>query len=163
MLPICPSEALCMCLHPVPCPSLCPGKLTTLDYLFRFPCLLTSGWVQFTFTSHQQQMQGRERQEARVLFPLCPVTEGHLCPCTENPRQQPSPIATDSFPRPFRPRGGNYSVSLFLFFPLTLSTSVNIPFIKLFSIPWLGGVIFFLLGPWLMHKHSILSTTPWGR
>lgn len=160
---MCPSEALCMCLHPVPCPSVCPGKLTALDYLFRFPCLWTSGWVQFTFTSHQQQMWGRETEEARALFPLCPVIVGQLCPCTENPSQQPSPLATDCSPGPFRPRGGNSSVSLSLTFPLTLPTSANIPFIQLFPIPWLGRAIFFLLGPWLMHTHSILSTTPRGR
>lgn len=93
-----------MHLHPVLCPSLCPGRLTALDYIFRLAWLLTSRWVQLIYTSHWQQRGEREKNEVRVLFILCPVTKCCLCPCIDNPSQRPSPIATDFSPNPFRPR-----------------------------------------------------------
>lgn len=120
--------------------SLCPGRPTTQDYNFRLPCSLTLGWVQLTSTSHWKQMGRWEKNEARVLFPLCPVTEGWLCPCVENLSQQPSPIATDSSPCPFRPGCGNYSVSPSLLFALTLPTPLwTLPSLNSSQSPDLSG------------------------
>ena len=124
-----------MCPHPFLCPSLCPGRLTTLDFIFRLPCLLTSGRVELTCTSHWQQIGGREKNEIRVLFPVCLVRADWLCSSTENLNQQPSPIATDSSPCPFRPVGGDCSVSPSLVpFLNPAYTFVNIPFTKFFLI-----------------------------
>lgn len=91
----CPSEPFCMHLHPVLCPSLCPGRLTALDYIFRLAWLLTSRWVQLIYTSHWLHRSGREKNEVRVLFLPCPVAKCCLCSCIDNSSQRPSLIVTD--------------------------------------------------------------------
>ena len=120
-------------------------------------------WLLAGFNWHTQANGWEGENVGKVLSPLCPVTEGWLCPCIKNHSQQPPPRATDSSPCPSRPRGGNCSVPPSVFFDSTLPTPLwTFPLLHSSQSPDSSGSP---IPYWALtdSMHSILSTTSWGR
>lgn len=88
----------------------------------------------------------------------CLITADWLCSPMENSNQQPSPEATDSSSCPFGLLVVTVISASHVPFLSPAYPFVNIPFIKFFSITWVGWATHSLLGPSDVHARILLTT-----